>query len=200
MRGGPGSPCRASRLAFGSPLALCLAFDLGWTPWVGGAAHGRAGRGLLRRLRTLFAGIQKIEIAGGEILLLPQALGHSGAYERPGRDPLEHVLVPSEHLAQLRADVRLRELRRHLPESTDASQSRLRRGRRLRGVDWFGLALWPEPRPKARRQPTRVDARGDEPRRTGFDLQGQLSCGTANALPRKRQPPLLAPMSAGRAR
>ena len=36
-----------------------------------------------------------------------------------------------------------------------------------------GLALRPEPRPKARRPPTRVDARGDEPRRTGFDLQGQ---------------------------
>ena len=36
-----------------------------------------------------------------------------------------------------------------------------------------GLALRPEPRPKARRPPTRFDARGDEPRRTEFDLQGQ---------------------------
>jgi hypothetical protein len=31
--------------------------------------------------------------------------------------PSEHVVVPREHLAQLRADVRLRELRRHLLES-----------------------------------------------------------------------------------
>src|SRR5919201_4178232 len=36
-----------------------------------------------------------------------------------------------------------------------------------------GLALLPEPRPTARRPPTRVGARGDEPRRTEFDLQGQ---------------------------
>ena len=36
-----------------------------------------------------------------------------------------------------------------------------------------GLALRPEPRPKARRPPTRFHARGDEPRRTEFDLQGQ---------------------------
>src|SRR5207247_10759348 len=38
-----------------------------------------------------------------------------------------------------------------------------------------GLALRPEPRPKARRPPTRAGARGDEPRRTEFDLQGQYS-------------------------
>ena len=69
----------------------------------------------LRGLRALFAGIQKIEIASGEILLLPQSLGHAGAHERPGRDPSEHVVVPCEQLAQLRADVRLREIRRHLP-------------------------------------------------------------------------------------
>jgi hypothetical protein len=37
---------------------------------------------------------------------------------------LEHVVVPREHLAQLWADVRLRALRRHLPESTDASPAR----------------------------------------------------------------------------
>src|SRR5437762_780054 len=36
-----------------------------------------------------------------------------------------------------------------------------------------GLALWPEPRPKARRPPTCFYARGDEPRRTAFELQGQ---------------------------
>jgi hypothetical protein len=83
---------------------------------------GRARRGLLLRgLRALFAGVQKIEIASGEILLLPQAFGHSGPHERSGRDPFEHVGVPREHLAQLWADVRLRELRRHLPESMDAS-------------------------------------------------------------------------------
>src|SRR5436190_2636303 len=40
-----------------------------------------------------------------------------------------------------------------------------------------GLALRPEPRPKARRRPTRFDARGDEPRRTEFDLQGQHFVG-----------------------
>jgi hypothetical protein len=39
------------------------------------------------------------------------------------------------------------------------------------------LALRPEPRPKARRPPTRVVARGDEPRRTEFDLQGQHFVG-----------------------
>jgi hypothetical protein len=72
----------------------------------------------LRGLRALFAGIQKVEIASGEILLLLQVLGHAGAHERSGRDPSEHVVVPREQLAQLRADVRLRELRRHLPEST----------------------------------------------------------------------------------
>jgi hypothetical protein len=43
------------------------------------------------------------------------------------------------------------------------------------GVDWFELALRPEPRPKARRPPTRLHARGDEPRQTEFDLQGQHS-------------------------
>jgi len=170
----------------------------------------------LRGPRALFAGIQKVEIASGEILLFPQALGHARAHERPARDPSEHVVVPREQLAQLRADVRLRELRRHLPSlrtlpkaaltsrSSERFASRptpgvwlgllaqpppladlrhgarhggnstpLRRGRRLTGVDWFPLALRPEPRPKARRPPTRVDARGDEPRRTGFDLQGQ---------------------------
>ena len=37
------------------------------------------------------------------------------------------------------------------------------------------LALRPEPRPKARRPPTRLHARGDEPRQTVFDLQGQHS-------------------------
>jgi hypothetical protein len=42
-----------------------------------------------------------------------------------------------------------------------------------------GLALRPEPRPKARRPPTRFDARGDEPRQTEFDLQGQHFVGTA---------------------
>ena len=41
-----------------------------------------------------------------------------------------------------------------------------------------GLALRPEPRPKARRPPTRFDARGDEPRQTEFDLQGQHFAGT----------------------
>jgi hypothetical protein len=61
----------------------------------------------LRTLRALFAGIQKLQIASGEILLLRQALGHAGAYERPGRDPSEHVVVPREQLAQLRTDVRL---------------------------------------------------------------------------------------------
>jgi hypothetical protein len=85
----------------------------------------RARRGSVRSLRALFAGIQKVEIASGETLLLPQTLGHSGAHERPGRDPSEHVVVPREHLAQLRADVRLRELRRDLLKSTDAFRSRL---------------------------------------------------------------------------
>jgi hypothetical protein len=41
-----------------------------------------------------------------------------------------------------------------------------------------GLALRPEPRPTARRPPTRSCARGDEPRRTEFDLQGQHFVGT----------------------
>ena len=38
------------------------------------------------------------------------------------------------------------------------------------------LALRPEPRPTARRPPTCFGARGEEPRRTEFDLQGQYSC------------------------
>ena len=62
---------------------------------------------LLRGLRALFADVQKIEIASGEILFLPQALGHSGPHERAGRNPFEYVVVPREHLAQLWADVRL---------------------------------------------------------------------------------------------
>jgi Acetyltransferase (GNAT) domain len=47
------------------------------------------------------------------IPLLAQALGHAGRHERPGRDPPEHVVVPREQLAQLGADVGLRELWRH---------------------------------------------------------------------------------------
>ena len=76
----------------------------------------------LRTLRALFAGIEKLQIASGEILLLPQALGDAGAHERPGRDPSEHVVVPREQLAQLRADVRLWELGRYLAESTTRLQ------------------------------------------------------------------------------
>ena len=51
-----------------------------------------------------------------------QALSQVGRHERPGRDPPEYVVVPREQLAQLRADVRLRELRRHLAESTTMLQ------------------------------------------------------------------------------
>jgi hypothetical protein len=40
-------------------------------------------------LRALFAGIEKLEVASGEALFLPQALGHAGTHERPGRDPSE---------------------------------------------------------------------------------------------------------------
>ena len=39
------------------------------------------------------------------------------------------------------------------------------------------LALRPEPRLKARRPPTRISARDEEPRRTEFDLQGQYIDG-----------------------
>jgi hypothetical protein len=67
----------------------------------------------LRGLGALFAGIQELEEAGGEIPLFAQALGHAGRHERPGRDPPEHVVVPREQLAQLGADVGLRELWRH---------------------------------------------------------------------------------------
>src|SRR5436305_9542275 len=47
-------------------------------------------------------------------------------------------------------------------------------GERSRLVE---LALRPESRPKARRPPTRVGARGAELRRTEFELQGQPLCG-----------------------
>ena len=67
----------------------------------------------LRGLRALFASVQELEEASGEILLVAQALRHAGRHERPGRDPSEHVFVPREQLAQLGADVGLRKLWRH---------------------------------------------------------------------------------------
>ena len=79
-------------------------------------------------------------------------------------------LEPTRWLHRSRDPVALSDLRRHpaqaaVPALTLADELGCRQ-----------LALWPEPRPKARRPPTRVDARGDEPRRTGFDLQGQFVC------------------------
>jgi hypothetical protein len=50
-------------------------------------------------LRAFLAGIQKLEVASGEIPLFAQALGC------PGRDSPEHVVVLREQLAQLRAEV-----------------------------------------------------------------------------------------------
>ena len=72
----------------------------------------------LRGLRALFVGIQKLEVASGELPLFAQALGHAGLHERSGRDPLENVVIPREQLAQLRPNVGLRELWRHPQEST----------------------------------------------------------------------------------
>jgi hypothetical protein len=46
-----------------------------------------------------------------------------------------------------------------------------------------GLALRPEPRLKARRPPTRSGARGDEPRRTGFDCGASTLCGHWSKVP-----------------
>ncbi len=51
----------------------------------------------LRGLRALFVGIQKLEVTSGELPRFAQALGHVGLHERPGRDPLKHVVVPREH-------------------------------------------------------------------------------------------------------
>jgi hypothetical protein len=72
----------------------------------------------LRGLPALFAGIQKLEVASGELPLFAQVLGHAGLHERSGCDPLKHVVVPGEKLAQLRPNVGLRELWRHRDEST----------------------------------------------------------------------------------
>jgi hypothetical protein len=72
----------------------------------------------LRGWRAFFVSIQKLEVTSGELLLFAQALGHAGLHERTGRDPLKHVVVPREQLAQLRPNVGLRELRRHRQEST----------------------------------------------------------------------------------
>jgi hypothetical protein len=43
----------------------------------------------------------------------PALRPHAGRHERAGRDPPEHVVVPRDQLAQLGADVGLRELWRH---------------------------------------------------------------------------------------
>src|SRR5512132_2886990 len=91
-----------------------------------------------------------------------------------GRLPDDHNLAPfpGERLGSVRSRVAW--------QNQERPARRLRRGlwgplipratQRSRLVE---LALRPEPRPKARRPPTRLHARGDEPRQTVFDLQGQ---------------------------
>jgi hypothetical protein len=72
----------------------------------------------LRGLQALFVCIKKVEVASGELPLFAQVLDHAGLHERSGCDPLKHVVVPREQLAQLRPNVGLRELWCHREEST----------------------------------------------------------------------------------
>src|SRR6266516_7054222 len=124
IQGDPPQPCGLGTTPETSPVRLHpLLIPRSQVRILPGPFLGARSRSLLG-LQALFVGIQKLEVTSRELPLIAQALGHAGLDQCSGRDPLKHVVVPCEQLAQLRPNVGLRELWRHRKEFT------IRRARR----------------------------------------------------------------------
>ena len=79
----------------------------------------------------------------------------------PRSSPSSHMLLWGDSLGSEDLERRTEVGKQRAGDRQGASQrARRRRAQRLaRGVEWFRLALLPEPRPEARRPPTRPSAR-----------------------------------------